>query len=140
LGTFCSNYGTKFLFYTPEPMLYINSLDYFKIGASHKSECYPVLRNNACSWRLASDKVSASHWGPRTVFPAFATIMPCHGPPHPHYSLDVFYLINGILPTTSVSKGFQSHQWLQPLPIVSWCALRELRKKKNICHLTGLQM
>ena len=92
-------------------MLYINSLDYSKIGAPHKSEC----KHESYSWKLVSDKVSASYWGPRTVFLALATILPCHGPTHPHYSLDSFYLINGILPTTAVIKGCQSHQWLQPL-------------------------
>ena len=45
-----------------------------------------------------------------------------------------------MFPATSVNKGCYSHQQLQPPWKVSWWALRELRKEKNICHLAAIKL
>ena len=47
---------------------------------------------------------------------------------------------NGRLPVISVNKGYHSHQLLEPLPTVSWWALRELRKEKNTWHLVAIRL
>ena len=45
---------------------------------------------------------------------------------------------NGIFPTISWTRMSQS-QWWQPPQKVSWWAQRELRRKKNTCHLVAIR-
>ena len=49
-------------------------------------------------------------------------------------------LRNGIFPVVSINNGCHSHQQLYPQLMVSWWALRKLRKEKNTCHPAALRL